>query len=123
MAKKNVSTPTLSNNMRKEGWEYLKHVKRSITSISKLNLVPVLKKGENCIGSAEMLRRARVELNANLGQEDAEFLLQHQEEIPKKWRNYYISFPGTVFFRSDGYLGVPSLRWDGGRWYLWFFWL
>ena len=112
-----------SRDMRKEGWTLLEHVPLSITSISDLEMVPVLKKDEDRIGGEEMVRRARIELKANLGHEDAEWLEKHQNEIPKEWRNYYFTFPGTVWQGSDGFRCVPYLYWNGGRWSLRFYWL
>ncbi|KKT82159.1 MAG: hypothetical protein UY12_C0014G0011 [Parcubacteria group bacterium GW2011_GWA2_47_8b] len=115
--------PVFSRDMRKEGWTLLEHVQRSITSVSDLELVPVLKKGEDCIDGEEMVRRARVELNANPGQEDAEWLLERQSEIPKDQRNFYLTFPGTLWRDDSSDRCVPCLYWDSGRWYLSFFWL
>ena len=115
--------PVFSCDMREEGWILTENVSRNITSIKGLELVQILKPGEDTIGGEEMVHRARKELNANLGQEDAEWLLEHQAEIPKEWRNCYISFPGTVWQGSDGDRYVPYLSWYGGRWYLSFDWL
>lgn len=106
----------------KDGWTRLEHVQRSITSITDLKLVPILKKGENSINGEEMVRRARAELNANFGQEDAEWLLEHQNEIPKEWRNYYLAFPGTVWQVSGGNRRVPYLGWFDAGWCLLFYW-
>ncbi len=114
---------TLSRDMRKEGWTLTEKVSRKIASITDLKLVPILKKGETSINGEEMVRRARKELNANLGQEDAEWLLEHQSEIPKEWRSYYLTFPGTVWRDSFGRRRVTFLHWRGQRWYLDFRWL
>ncbi len=117
------STPAFSRDMRKEGWTLIENVSRKITSITDLMLIPILKNGENSINGEEMVRRARTELNANLDQEDAEWLLEHQAEIPKEWRKFYISLPGTVWQDLDGFRRVPCLDWRGGEWCLSFYWL
>lgn len=70
-----------------------------------------------------MVRRARIELNANSGQEDAEWLLEHQEKIPVELRKYYLVFTGTIWQGSFGYRYVACLDWRGGQWILYFRWL
>ena len=83
----------------------------------------LLKSGESSVNGEVMKQRAK-ELNANLGQRHAEYLLEHQELIPNEWRGkYYLVFPGTVWRDSDGRRGVPCLGWDGDGWYLYFSWL
>ncbi len=117
------TAPAFSRDMRKEGWTLIENVSRQITSITDPKLVPILKKGETSINGEEMVRRARAELNANLGQEDAEWLLEHQAEIPKEWRSYYLTFPGTVWQGEYGCRFVPCLRWGVAGWCLYFGWL
>ena len=117
-------TPAFSRDMRKEGWELVEPgSKRTINSVSNLELVSFLKSGESSINGEEMVRRARKELDANLGQEDAEWLLEHQNEIPAELRKFYLTFPGTVWRGSGGSRRVPCLDWDGDRWCLFFGWL
>lgn len=110
-------------DMRKEGWKLLEDTPRSITSAKDLELVPFLKDGENSIRGEELVLRARGELKANYGQHDAEYILEHQEEIPEGFRKYYLVFTGTVWEDSDGGRGVAYLRFGGERWVLSFSWL
>ena len=83
----------------------------------------LLKSSESYVSGEVMKQRAK-ELNANLGQSHAEYLLEHQDLVPKEWQgNYYLTFPGTVWQGSGGGRGVPCLHWDGVRWFLVFHWL
>ena len=82
------------------------------------------KEGEDYVSSKKMRQRAK-ELNADLGQLDAEYLFQHQELIPKEWREYVLIFTGTVWLDNDsGYCRIPMLQWrDDGGWHLELAWL
>lgn len=83
----------------------------------------LMKSAESWVSGDTMQARAK-ELNANLGQRHAEYLLEHQELIPKEWQGkYFLVFPGTVWQDSDGGQRVPCLRWSGGGWYPRFDWL
>ena len=124
-------TCTFKRDMRKEGWELLENAPRRITSVAGLELVPFLKKDENSflkkdenfISGEELVRRARAEFDADCGQEDAEFLIEHRKEIPEKFRQFYLVFTGTVWEDSDGWRDVACLHWSGKRWSLRFRWL
>jgi len=110
--------------MSKEGWTLLEDVEGPAEiSAGNLELVPFLKEGERYIEGEELVRRARGELRANLGQRHAEYLLEHQEEIPEEFRKYYLAFPGTVWRDRDGVRYVACLYWRGRRWYPDFYWL
>ena len=116
---KKVVTGTFKRDMRKEGWTLLENAPRRISSI--IDAVPFLK-NKNSVKGDLMATRA-VELDANYGQEDAEWLLEHQDMIPVKLRSYYLVFPATKWRDLDGDRFVPFLYWHGGRWVLRFFWL
>src|SRR3989344_127387 len=61
------------------------------------DIVEFLKPGEPYVGG-DVIRQRVKELNANLGQHHAEYLLDHQDLILKEWRGkYYLTFPGTVW--------------------------
>ena len=107
----------------KDGWKLLENTPHRIFSTNDLELVSFLKQGESSINGEEMAQRARVELDANYGQEDAEWLLEHQNKIPAEFREYYIVFTGTIWWGSDVHRYVPYLHWRGGRWYLNFYWI
>ena len=90
------------NEPEEEGWTLIEDCGfvPAITSIENLELVDYLKNGEKEIFGERMAIRA-VELNANLGQKHAEFLLEHQEEIPKEFEKYLLVFPGTKWYFPD----------------------
>ena len=114
----NVSIPIFANDKTKDGWKLLENTSRRISSINDLELVSFLKQKESSINGEEMVRRARIELDANYGQEDAEWLLEHQNEIPAEFRKYYIAFTGTIWRDSGVDRSVPYLFWYGRRWFL-----
>ena len=117
-------TTCFTRNITK-GWTLLedtKESKESIVSIDKLEPVPFLKDGEAYVDGEELARRG-LELHANLGQTHAEYMLEHQAEIPKEFRKYVLVFPGTKWRDRDGDRYVPYLYWDGRRWCLFFRWL
>lgn len=116
--------PNLRYDKRRDGWTLLEHAPRRIVSVTGLELVPFLRLGESTIRGYDLIGRARYEFDADLGQEDAEFILEHQEEIPEEFRQFYLPFTATVWRYPDGALYVPCLFWGGGRWCLDFFlWL
>jgi hypothetical protein len=88
-----ISSTTVASifkrDMRAEGWTLLEDVE-GVADISagNLELVLSLKDGERSIKGEELVRRARGELRANLGQRHAEYLLEHQAEIPEEFRKY-----------------------------------
>ncbi|MEK7654594.1 MAG: hypothetical protein AAB345_05000 [Patescibacteria group bacterium] len=108
-----------------QGWEIVEPgPARRITDVSKLELKSFLKKGESYINGEVMKQRAK-DMNCDLGQEDLEYFLEHQEEIPKKFRDpsIYLVFPGTVVESPDGDRRVACLGWSGDQWCLGFHWL
>lgn len=112
--------------MTEEGWELVEYVPEDVSdeplSAANLELVSFLVRGESYISGEEMKKRAK-QKNASLGQRQAEYLLENQEEIPSEWRNFYLPFPGTIWRGRDGDLVVPDLRWLGEQWRLGFLWL
>ncbi len=113
---------TFRRDMRKEGWTLLENVPHRLAS-AKIGAVSFLKGSESYINGEEMVIRARTEFGANYGQEDAEWLLEHQAEIPVDLQKYYLVFPGTVWQDSRGVRDVPYLDWNGDQWILNFNWL
>jgi hypothetical protein len=113
-----IPTPNLKRDMRRDGWKLLEHTPRRLTSASNLEGVAFLKAGESYILGEEMVRRARIESDTNWSQEDAEYLLEHQEEIPAELRNFYLVFTATVWEDSSGRRLVACLFWIGEPWCL-----
>lgn len=113
--------PSFRFDKRQDGWKLLENTPRRLTSAN-IEGISFLKGKEPCINGEEMARRA-VTLDANLGQEDAEYLLEHQDEIPAELRGLYLVFPGTKWRDADGCRRVPFLSWYDGQWILYFYWL
>lgn len=109
-------------NKVKDGWTLLGDTTAPTLPVSDLELVSFLKRGENRISEEEMRERAK-EMRADLGQREAEHLLDHQDEIPVSWREFDLIFPGTLWRDSFGGLSVPYLGWFGDRWGLCLSWL
>jgi len=105
----------------KNGWKLLKDVpfdgKKFVPEF-----VEFLKPGESNMHGKEMKRRAKT-LNVHTGQKHAEYLLEHQDRIPKELRGMHLVFPDTVWLSDDGLHGVPCLGWSGGECRLVFGWL
>jgi len=119
-----TGAPNFTHDMRKDGWQLLEDCGfiPAITSVADLEPVSFLRDGEARVNGETMATRAK-ELKVALGQKQAEYLLEHQGEIPEEFRKYYLVFPGTVWLGSDGYRLVPCLDWDGDKWCLSWIWL
>jgi len=66
----------------KDGYCKINYVKNNVPFLVQSD--SFLKKGETSINGEEILRRARQELNANLGHQDAEWLLQQSVQLKGK---------------------------------------
>ena len=118
----NKPSGSFVRDMRKEGWKLLENTPRRIASAD-IEAVPFLKDGESLIGGEELILRARGELDANYGQEDADWLVKNQSKIPEGLRPFYLVFTGTIWEASGGSRDVAYLRFDGRQWILRFDWL
>lgn len=111
---------SFKHDKARNGWKLLEDVPFSAAFTPVF--VEFLKSVESSVNGEVMTQRAK-KLNANPGQHHAEYLLEHQELIPKELRGKHLVFPGTVWLDGDGRRNVPGLEWGGGRWYLFFDWL
>ncbi len=76
-------------------------------------VLKLLREGDTSISGEEMSSLAK-EMNAQLGEEDCNYLLEHEYEIPKELQDDYLIFPG---WRCPGNPdSVAVLYWSGGRW-------
>jgi hypothetical protein len=82
-----------------------------------LELVGFLKPGESRVIGETMAERAK-HLEANAGQDDLEWLLEHQEGDPLEWIKYQLVAPGTKWRTTTGDQVVPCLLWEGCQWVL-----
>ncbi len=77
-------------------------------------ILGILQGNERSVVGNVMVDRAK-EMNANLGQEDCEHILEHQDEIPVVLRDRVIFiFPNRRSFDSPG--RVFSVYWSRRRW-------
>lgn len=108
--------PVFVYDMRKKGWVLQSNTSRRITQAADLELVSP--------NDDEMRywrrQRSRPLIQAlwkvNCGQEDAEWLLAHQGQIPVEFRNHYLLCPGTIWQQGPppGIPITPYLYWS--RW-------
>lgn len=80
-------------------------------TVEDLILVPFLKRGESSVRGEILVERAQG-LKANNGRKFAEWLLEHENEIPVKFRKYTLAFPGTLWGAGDYNRLMPYLYWD-----------
>ena len=118
-----TSVAIFKRDMRKEdNWKLLEDWGRNpeltLDTIPNLVHVLFLKKNEGWIGGEELVIRARGDLKANWGQQDAEFLLDNQHLIPESFRDRYIVFTGTIWQGRGGDPIVAFLNWNGSKWHL-----
>jgi len=100
------------NDKRGEGWTLLQDVGFNPIDPVNLELVSFLKAGEQRgIFGEELARRAREELQANLGQRHAEYFLEHQDRIPEEFRKYTLLFPGTIWRDLKGVKHIAMMNW------------
>lgn len=119
---KSATTPEVAAHIPK-GWTVLKDVALTLSHHLKIKFISFLERGEVSVHDKVMCERA-VKLGGNLGLADARWLVENRQLIPAELRGRkYIIFPGTVLRDSIGYLYVPYLLWDDGRWILNFRWL
>lgn len=72
-------------------------------------------------GGEEVVRRAK-EKGVLTGLRHAEAMLRNQERIPVEWRKFVLVF-AEVWRGPSGRRDAWCLFWDGGRWYLDYYWL
>lgn len=77
-------------------------------------LVPFLEGNEVSVLGDEMVERAK-RLNANLGEDDAQWILNHQEEIPAELRGN-ITLVFTAWRNSSDPRYVTYLHYNNGQW-------
>lgn len=75
------------------------------------------KQKDGYIIGEDLIKESGEGLNANA----AEYLLEHQDLIPKEWQEYYLLFTGTILRSPNGdryveylYFSTDSWRWGRG---------
>lgn len=102
-----------------EGWTVFREDTEGLGGfeVKNLELVIILEGKELFVWGFDICNRAR-DKGVNLSLKDGKYILDHQDEIPKEFRPYWILLPGTLVRDHDVGLYVPLLFWDGERWYL-----
>ncbi len=85
-----------------------------------MKIINFLKDGEKYINGEEMLKRCG---NDMADQEDLEYYLAHQDEIPKEYRDNYLIFGNYTKLYSHVDRRVAYLDWGGDSWILRWDWL
>lgn len=99
----------LTYDKTKDGWFLVKNVQRRLTSCDIEGVSYLRKYGAGSHGN-DVLDRA-IELDADYGQADAEYLLEHQDKIPEELRPYRLIFTGTIW-RGPNSRYIPCLEWS-----------
>lgn len=85
-------------------------------------ILSFLREDETPLMAVSVMASRTKEINANLDQDDWEFLVTHQDEIPSVFRGKVI----FVFLSLQGPSGrdyVACVLWDNDRWHRGWFWL
>ncbi|MDP3244691.1 MAG: hypothetical protein Q8M83_03485 [bacterium] len=78
------------------------------------DILGFLKGDEKSVTGSTMVKRVK-KMNANLGQDDGEHLLKHQDQIPVQLRGRVV-FVFTDWRHPVDYGNVAYVYWIGGRW-------
>jgi hypothetical protein len=116
-AKYSFPSNTLAGDLIPGGWEIVEDVKPSQLEGKTLEMISCLYDGDDYVDGKIMRQRA-FDHNANLGLADAQYLLDHQDQIPVEFRGKVFVFAGTLLRNHVGLLLVACLFFGGGCWYL-----
>lgn len=106
---------TFKHDRRNDGWILLENRSRRIRGpIVGVPFLNLNNDGESSVSGDVVAERA-VTLGANYGQEDAEWLLEHQQQlqekvIPEELQRCNLVFPATKWLNQGGGLIMPCLR-------------
>lgn len=89
--------------------------------VAELELVSFFKGNEKYVSGKTIFQRSQ-KLGINLGQNQVEYLLDNQKEIPNNWRKYYLVFPKTIWKDRSSMLYFLFLYWDSKSWRVNFKW-
>ena len=110
-------------NKIEQKWTLIENVKeQEILPPDQLNLTTPFIDQEKCIFGRELIKRA-ANTKCNFSQYQAEYLLDHQEQIPMDWRPYCIIFPGTIWADSANRKNVPYIVYKRTGWELSYYWV
>lgn len=113
---------SLACDMTRAGWRLIEDTREPEEfKVADLELISFTDKKEGHISSEEMRKQAK-KLGASLGQYHAEYILEHQEDIPEEYRCKCPPFPGTLWSDPRECLHMPFLKWEEEekKWHMYF---
>ena len=85
-------------------------------------VLPVLREGDGGVVKGDVMVERAKKMNANLGSDDGQHLLDHQDEIPEALRGKVVFI--FTDWRHPAYSeGVYYVHWNGDRWVGPWYWL
>ncbi len=106
---------SLRNDKSLDGWELVRDVTEpESVSADSIEMAPFAEGIEDLIG--EPMVELIMGTPDLLGQRHAEYLLDHQEQIPEEFQRYSLVFPGTIWRSQDQNHQVPCLTCRQGVW-------
>lgn len=78
------------------------------------DILGFLREGKTSLLGSTVVERAK-QMSANLGEEDGQYLLDHQQDIPATLRGK-VAFVFTDWRHPGSPVDVCCVSWDGGRW-------
>lgn len=99
-----------------EGWTVEEQDERSSVTttldLRKVHFVDCLKDGEDKINGEERLRRLKKMGSIRLNVNALQAIFENRKLIPESWKQYHISFDGTVFRDEKGERCILYLYWN-----------
>jgi len=78
---------------------------------------------DNCISNEITISRA-TEIDVNLGEDDCQYILAHQKEIPVEFRGKVVfAFPAWKHPDASSESGIAYIGWINGKWILILDWM
>lgn len=111
----NVDGP-FQHDKLKDGWQLLEdQTEPAQISAETIELALFIEEGEPDLIGEDMVEHVQG-IASKLGQRHAEYLIDHQGELPEEFRRYSVIFPGTVWLDNVGNHYVPYIRFRGEEW-------
>ncbi|GEM_PF-5152331 len=109
----NACRKGLSEVMIEAGWTVVPSIPLLIQTQADLEIVNIIQRGKPL--PPDVAVRMAKERGANLGHNQAKYLLEHQKEIPKGAKSFLV-FPGNIWQDPSGDHRVPCLSRSGKAW-------
>ncbi len=115
------------HDLRKEGYKLQRYGTPKIASkdgVGRLSLREIVSSGKDGFDGEYLVAQSGHNLSIDFNQTDAEFLLEHQSQIPQSWRGRSIVFPSTIWLDKNkegrGSRFFPYITWRDSCWELHF---